>query len=206
MKFPLLAIGAGLGLLLSPAFAQDNNQPAANSAAAAPIASDSNATPGVAPANANSGTAAAQPATPAPKPAPKPKVMPQKFGDCSGPAYIGHRTVTERYTEWGWIWKEKETYRKGRWAIIKETPDVAMIPSRFINNINGDDNTEYKLYGEFAPYKGYDPNYDLFVDVFIIKGFEVIGKADPVDLKPPLPSNKKRGSISSRSRGVDFDY
>jgi hypothetical protein len=198
MKSFLLTISAGLGLLLSPVFAQDN-QPAANSGSTAP---------GVAPAN-NSGTIATPSGTqqaPAPKPAPKPKVMPQKFGDCTGPVYIGHRTVTERYTEWGWIWKEKETYRKGRWTIIKETPGVAMIPSRFINNINGDDNNEYKLYGEFAPYKGYDPNYDLFVDVFIIKGFEVIGPADPVNLKPPMPSNKRRSSISTRSRGIDTDF
>jgi hypothetical protein len=179
MKSVFLPIGLALGLLCPALLAQDNNGGG----------------------NASSGTAPASD-----QPAPRPRVIPKKFGDCTGPVYIGHRTVTKRYTEWGWIWKEKETYRKGRWTIIKENPGVAMIPGRFINNINGDDNIEYKLYGEFAPYRGYDPNYDLFVDVFIIKGFELIGKANPVDIKPPLPSNKRRSSISSRSRGLDIDF
>lgn len=143
----------------------------------------------------------------APKPAPKPKVLPKTWGDRSGPVYIGHRFVAERYTEWGWVWRENETYRKARWVMLEEEPGVRMAPGRFLSSPTADNNYEYRLYGEFAPYKGYDPNYDLFVEVFRIKGFEVIGPAAPLDLKTPRPSAGKRRSTSfSRSRNVEFDY
>ncbi|MDR1146431.1 MAG: hypothetical protein LBK71_09895 [Verrucomicrobiales bacterium] len=186
-------------LLIISALTVGAQEPAADADPTAAV------TGSVAPAPAPAAPAAV-PTVSASAPAP-PKVMPSRHGDCTGPAYIGHRVVTERYTEWGWVWREQETYRKGRWTIIEEQPGVRMIPSRFLNNINGDDHYEYKLYGEFAPYKGYDPNYDLFVEVFRLKGFEVIGPAEPVKLKPPLSASKRRGNSSaSRSRGIDFDY
>ncbi|MDR2462920.1 MAG: hypothetical protein LBD30_03970 [Verrucomicrobiales bacterium] len=147
-----------------------------------------------------------QPITP--KPTPKPKVIPQTWGDRTGPVYIGHRTVTERHTEWGWVWPEKDNSRKARWIMIQEIPGQTKIPGRFLDNPKGDDHYEYKLYGEFLPCQGYDPNYDLYVDVFRIKGFEVIGKADPLELRPPTTSsgNKKRPLIAPRHRSIDYDY
>jgi hypothetical protein len=201
MNLRLLLLGLALGLPACFAPAQDP----------APAPVTTSGTSSARPANSgSSGPAAtpvpASPTAPAAKPVPKPRIMPKQWGDRSGPAYVGHRTITERHAAWGWVWLERDNYRKARWVMLEEEAGVRVAPSRFLDRYDGDADYEYKFYGEFAPYKGYDPNYDLFVEVFRIKGFEVIGEAKPLALKPPQPSGKKRGSPFSRSRGVDYDY
>ncbi|MDR1191449.1 MAG: hypothetical protein LBK60_07285 [Verrucomicrobiales bacterium] len=147
---------------------------------------------------------------PAPKPKPAPKSIPRAWGDRTGPVYIGHRFVTERYTEWGWVWKEKQDYRKGRWVIVQETPGRCPIPSRLGNDLKSDHDYEYRLYGEFLPEQGYDPNYDLYVEVFRLKGFELIGPADPLPLTPAAnsasPTKRRSSSLPTRGHRVELDY
>ncbi len=149
---------------------------------------------------------APKPATPAVTPKPKPEpVVPQSYGDRTGQVYIGHRTVIDRYAGWGWIWKEGEGYRRGKWVLMLEERGVCIVPGRFHSSIEADNDMEYKIYGEFMPYKGYEPNYDVFTDVFRIKGFEAIGKAARPNLRPPAPSGHARGSSSSRPHQVSID-
>ncbi|MDD5262736.1 MAG: hypothetical protein PHD76_12900 [Methylacidiphilales bacterium] len=202
---------------LQGALAQDNAVPAAP---AEQPSSTQSSTPAIetTPAAAAPAEQPASPAAPettqppeAPKPAapavtPKPEpVVPQSYGDRTGQVYIGHRAVVDRYAGWGWIWKEGEGYRRGKWALMLEERGVCVVPGRFHSSIEADNDMEYKIYGEFMPYKGYEPNYDVFTDVFRIKGFELIGKATRPNLRPPAPSGHARGSSSSRPHQVSID-
>ncbi|NJK92285.1 MAG: hypothetical protein HC904_10885 [Blastochloris sp.] len=135
---------------------------------------------------------------PAPPPA-KPRVIPARFGDTTGEVFIGQRTVIDRYAGWGWLWKENETWRKARWVILKEDPGVIFAPGRFLGHPDRDHGNQYKLYGQWADFKAYEPNYDVFVDVFEIKGFELIGPGTPIKLDPPR-SGRSGSSGSPFSR------
>ena len=235
MKPAILYLTTALLLALNlPLPAQENesmatapaatNTPAATPEPATPVitAEPSAATPPQAEAPATAPAPAATPApiesvptakpeakTPAPTTPSTPKVekeVPHAFGDRTGQVYIGHRAVVDRYTGWGWIWKEGEGYRRGKWVLMQEEPGVRMVPGRFYSHPESDKDMEYKIYGEFLPFKGYEPNYDVYADVFRIKGFEVIGKADPLNLRPPAASSgKARNSSSSRVHEISID-
>jgi hypothetical protein len=133
-----------------------------------------------------------------PEPTPQPRVIPKSYGDTTGTAYIGHRAVVDRYAGWGWIKSDGSSWSRGQWSVIEEIPLDMPVPGRFLAHPNNDDDTQYKLYGEWADYKAYEPNYDVFVPVFKLKGFELIGKANkPSGLRPPRGTN-----MSSRSGSV----
>ena len=123
-----------------------------------------------------------------------PRVIPQKFGDTTGDVYIGQRSIVDRYAGWGWVKKGNDGWNRAKWCMMEEKPGVISAPGRFSGNPDTDKGTQYKLYGQWAPYKGYEPNYDVFVDVFQIKGFEVIGPAEIPKLSPPRSSRGKTDS------------
>ncbi|MEO0453163.1 MAG: hypothetical protein AAFY98_03375 [Verrucomicrobiota bacterium] len=128
-------------------------------------------------------------------------VIPQTFGDTTGQAYLGHRSVVDRYAGWGWIKKEDSVWKRAQWAVIEEIPRKMPIPGRFLGNPNQDDNYQYKLYGEWANYKAYEPNYDVYVPVFQLTGFELIGKrSKPGGLRPPRGTSMS-GRTSAFSGG-----
>lgn len=127
----------------------------------------------------------------------KPRAIPNRHGQTGGEAWIGHRAVINRYAGWGWIKKEGDPWSRARWIMIEEEPERRMAPGRFHARPTQDDNTQYRLYGSLAEYKGYEPNFDVFVDVFRIEGWETIGPAERPALKPP------RSSSSSQSRWAE---
>jgi hypothetical protein len=135
--------------------------------------------------------------------APKaPRVIPQSYGDTTGDVYLGQRTVVDRYAGWGWICREKETWRKARWVILEEKTGSTRAPGRFLGHPDSDNGTQYKLYGQWAPYKGYEPNFDVFVDVFQIKGFELIGPAEIPKMSPPRSNRGRSTSEGTFQRGA----
>jgi hypothetical protein len=134
-----------------------------------------------------------------------PRVIPQSYGDRSGEVFIAHRSVIDRYAGWGWMREEKETWRKGRWVMLEEKPGLIKAPGRFLAHPDHDDGTQYKFYGQWAPYKGYEPNFDVMVDVFQIKGFELIGPGQDLPKMSPPRSNRGRSNREStyqRGAGV----
>lgn len=130
-----------------------------------------------------------------PQPKSERRSIPQKAGDCTGKAWFGQRVVTEKYTGWGWIKEdEKGGWLSAKWAMIKETPGTIQTPGKYGGDPRGDDGKQYRLYGEWASYKGYEANIDVTVPVFILKGFEQAGVGEPV--KKPLPASS--GNVNSR--------
>ena len=129
--------------------------------------------------------------------------IPKKKGDCTGEVYIGQRLVTEKHAGWGWIKPERMNWRSARWVMLKETPGVIHIPSRYTGDTHTDNGMQYRLYGYFAPYLGYEPNIDVYVPVFVLKGFELIGRGEPVNRALPAASILNRtGRISERGANL----
>lgn len=108
------------------------------------------------------------------------KRLPKTHGELTGEIFIGQRTVIEKFNGWGWIKKENESWKKAKWAFIKEIPHRYKVPHRFLGDEDADTGIRYKLYGRFADYEGYEANYDLFTHVFILRGWEVIGVGDDI--------------------------
>lgn len=129
---------------------------------------------------------------------PKRTGPPKTYGDCTGSYWIGQRIVAERHAGWGWLKPEGGSWKTAKWIMIEEKPGKIEAPSRFYNRPNDDHNMQYKLYGHFADYKGYEPNIDSLVEVFALKGFEVIGSSARIDRSPPGPSGGRKGRISER--------
>lgn len=134
------------------------------------------------------------------------RTPPKKWGDRSGHAYFGQRIVYSKYAGWGWI-KNSEGggWSGAKWAMIEEVPGVRMSPSRFYNHPSYGNNMQYRLYGEWAEYKGYEPNIDVLVPVFRIKGFEVVGKGEEIARTPPRGSRSSRSS-SIATRGANLHF
>lgn len=190
-----------LGLLNLPLLAQETNSPALqpvvetqlpadkpDEATPPPVSTPLEPAPLSAPPPAPSVPVPLKPAIPPEKKPAAPRVTPQIFGDRTGPVYIGLRTVLDRRTGWGWIKAEDDDWMRAKWAIIQETPGVVKAPGRFLSNPKGDQLMTYKLYGEFASYTGYEPDFDVFVPVFKLKGFEIIGPGEALKREPPHAS------------------
>ncbi|MEM6821493.1 MAG: hypothetical protein AAF558_06090 [Verrucomicrobiota bacterium] len=123
--------------------------------------------------------------------------IPQQYGDTTGKVFVGHRAAIEKYAGWGWIRPEKASWRKGRWVFLEENTNGGKAPGRFLKHPNLDNDYQYRLYGSFAPYKGYEPNFDAWVPVFKIKGFEKLGPAQRPNLHPPRPKGRPKSKPTS---------
>jgi len=127
-----------------------------------------------------------------------PNRIPPSYGDTSGPAYIGHRAAIERYAGWGWIKSDGSAWNRSQWVVLEEVPRTMPAPGRFLEHPDNDNNYRYRLYGQWMDYQAYEPNFDIFVPVFKLKGFELVGPASrPGGLRLP------RGTaMSGQSRAV----
>jgi len=128
---------------------------------------------------------------------------PARHGDTSGSYLIGQRTMVEDYCGWGWVRKEGEGWNKGRWIAIEYDPKVCPAPHTFLPRPGDDKDYLYKLYGEFAPYRAYEPQADVWVDVFLIRGFVSLGPAkNPILRDPPAHGSSKPNRFAERGANL----
>ena len=130
-------------------------------------------------------------------------LTPARHGHTEGPFWIGQRTIVEDYVGWGWIRKEGEGWNKGRWIAIEYDAKVCPVPHAFLPRPGDDRNYLYKLYGDFAPYRAYEPQADVWIDVFLIKGFVSLGPAkDEIRRDPPHQGSSKPNRFAERGANV----
>jgi len=110
---------------------------------------------------------------------------PAKHGDINGESWIAQRTMVEDYCGWGWVKKDKESWRQARWVALEGTPRTCPLPHTFLPRPEDDKNYQYRFFGTFAPYRAYEPQADMWVDVFILKGFMSLGPAKEEIRRPP---------------------
>lgn len=130
-------------------------------------------------------------------------LTPAHHGHTGGDYFIGQRTIVEDYCGWGWVRKEGEGWNKGRWIAIEYDPKVCPVPHAFLPRPSDDKDYLYKLYGEFAPYRAYEPQADVWVDVFILKGFLSLGPAkETLRREPPHHGSSKPNRFAERGANV----
>ena len=109
----------------------------------------------------------------------------------------------EDYCGWGWIRREGEGWNKARWIAIEYDPQVCPVPHAFLPRPGDDKDYMYKLYGDFAPYRAYEPQADVWVDVFLIRGFVSLGPAkDPIRRDPPHHGSAKPNRFAERGANM----
>jgi hypothetical protein len=125
-----------------------------------------------------------------------------KEGDTRGDTYwIAHRLIDPQGGQgWGWVKKKGDDWDDARWIALQETPGLAVAPHRKLIKADADLNWEYKFWGRFALYKAYDPRLDEQLPVFVLQGYEVVGPANPLDIKvgPPDRIEHRPSGASSR--------
>lgn len=136
------------------------------------------------------------------EPPKKAKPIPTSSGEKSGPVWIGHRSVVDRYAGWGWVKKEKESWNQAKWVAMEETIGKSVAPGRNYSRPTQDDGMTYRLFGDFADYKAYEPNYDVFIDVFRIRGWETVGREEIPKLSPPRGSTGGPPRFSERGANL----
>jgi len=130
-------------------------------------------------------------------------LTPARHGDTSGSYLIGQRTLVEDYAGWGWVRKEGEGWNKGRWIAIEYDPKICPVPHAFLPRPQDDKDYLYKLYGDFAPYRAYEPQADVWVDVFLIRGFVSLGPAkDTIRRDPPHHGSSKPNRFAERGANI----
>ena len=128
---------------------------------------------------------------------------PARHGDTEGFYLIGQRTIVEDYCGWGWVRKESEGWNKARWIAIEHDPKSCPVPHAFLPRPGDDKDYLYKLYGDFAPYRAYEPQADVWVDVFKIKGFVSLGPAKNKILRdPPAHGSSKPNRFAERGANL----
>ncbi|MCX6935612.1 MAG: hypothetical protein NTZ01_05415 [Verrucomicrobia bacterium] len=127
---------------------------------------------------------------------------PAKHGQTDGPYLIAQRTIVEDYCGWGWVRKEDDTWRQARWIAIEPTVGVCPIPHTFLPRPEDDNNQQYRFYGDFAPYRAYEPQADMWVDVFILKGFLSLGPAEPIRRDPPAQASSRPNRFAERGANM----
>jgi len=128
---------------------------------------------------------------------------PARHGETEGAFWIGQRTVVEDYCGWGWLRKEGEGWNQAKWIAIEYDPKVCPVPHAFLPRPGDDKDYLYKLYGDFAPYRAYEPQADVWVDVFKIKGFVSLGPAkNPILRDPPAHGSSKPNRFAERGANL----
>jgi hypothetical protein len=127
---------------------------------------------------------------------------PAKHGETTGESWVAQRTMVEDYCGWGWVKKDKESCRQARWVALEGTPGTCPLPHTFLPRPEDDKNCQYRFFGTFAPYRAYEPQADVWVDVFILKGFMSLGPAKDEIRRPP-PAQASSGVNRFAERGAN---
>lgn len=127
---------------------------------------------------------------------------PAKHGETDGESWIAQRTMVEDYCGWGWIKKDKESWRQARWVALEGTKGVCPLPHTFLPRPEDDKNYQYRFFGTLAPYRAYEPQADVWVDVLVLKGFISLGPAKEEIRRPP-PAQASSGVNRFAERGAN---
>lgn len=127
---------------------------------------------------------------------------PATYGTTQGTFWIAQRTMVEDYCGWGWVKKESDTWRQARWVALEANPKGCPIPNTFLPRPEDDKNCQYRFYGEFAPYRAYEPQADVWIDVFLLKGFVSLGPVEPLRREPPANGSSRPNRFAERGANL----
>lgn len=88
-----------------------------------------------------------------------------------GDYYIGRRYYKQDYKFWGYVRRPGLPWSTAKLVMINEQTRLA--PDREVNKLGSDNNTEYKLYGDFSGQTVYEPASNGFYPEFVLKSYEI---------------------------------
>ncbi len=112
----------------------------------------------------------------------------------AGDYYIGRRYYKQDYKFWGWVRKPGQPWSTAKLVMMNEQTKLA--PDREQGKLGSDNNTEYKLTGEFSPEKVYEPASNNFYPEFNLKSYEVRSVAPASIYKVPGATDPARRVIA----------
>ena len=91
--------------------------------------------------------------------------------EAPGNYFIGRRYYKVDYKFWGFIRKPGEQWSAAKLVMLNEQTKLA--PDRELGKLGSDNNSEYKLYGEFSGQTVYEPASNGFYPEFVLKAYEL---------------------------------
>lgn len=88
-----------------------------------------------------------------------------------GDYYIGRRYYKRDYKFWGYVRRPGQPWSTAQLVMLNEQTKLA--PDREANQLGSDNNTEYKLLGEFSGQTVYEPASNGFYPEFVLKGYGI---------------------------------
>lgn len=101
-------------------------------------------------------------------------------GEPQGNFFIGRRYHIEKTRFWGYVRKPRQPWNRAQLVMMRE--DRKTQPDRLPEDgppgqrFGYDNNTEYRLRGDFTGRDVYDPNSNQFLPEFLLTGYEVIDR------------------------------
>jgi len=99
-----------------------------------------------------------------------------------GNYWIGRRYFKKDYRFWGYVRAPGQPWSTAKLVMINE--QRKLLPDREANDIGGDNNYEYILYGSFSGQNVYEPPSNRFLPEFVLTDYRVISTNPPAILTP----------------------
>ena len=114
--------------------------------------------------------------------------------EAPGDYFIGRRYYKKDYKFWGYIRRPQQPWSTAQMVMLNEQEKLA--PDRAQNTIGSDNNTEYKLLGDFSGQTVYEPASNGFYPEFTLRGYEVSSVAPASIFKVPGATDPSRRVIA----------
>ena len=88
-----------------------------------------------------------------------------------GNYYIGRRYYKVDYKFWGFVRKPGQQWNAAKLVMLNEQGKLA--PDRELGKLGSDNNSEYKLYGDFSGQTVYEPASNSIYPEFTLKAYEL---------------------------------
>jgi hypothetical protein len=98
--------------------------------------------------------------------------------EAPGNYFIGRRYYKKDYKMWGWVRKPGQPWKQAQLVMLNENSKLA--PDRAAGTLGVDNNTEYRLQGNFTGGQVYEPASNGFYPEFVLTGYEVRSTTPPL--------------------------
>ena len=115
--------------------------------------------------------------------------------EAPGNYYVGRRYYKVDYKFWGFVRKPGEQWNTAKLVMLNEQGKLA--PDRELGKLGSDNNSEYKLYGEFSGQTVYEPASNGFYPEFVLKAYELRTITSATIYKEPGALDPKRRVIAT---------
>ena len=112
-----------------------------------------------------------------------------------GNYFVGRRYYKVDYKFWGFVRKPGQQWNTSKLVMLNEQGKLA--PDRELGKLGSDNNSEYKLYGDFSGQTVYEPASNGFYPEFTLKAYELRNVAPANIYKQPGATDPARRIIAT---------